>query len=187
MKLNKFAVVISGVAFSLGMASMASATSTGTITFTGEVTDTTCEVSVNGDGADATVTLPTVPATELKTTGLTTGRTNFDLQLSNCSVGANGANTVSAYFQTGSTVDTTSGRLKQTDTSGAQNVSLQLRDGTNSNVIFVGSSTQQSTNYYANIASATSVTLPYSVEYYAEDAATAGAVSSSVVYNLQYK
>ena len=84
MKLNKFAVAISSVMFSFGMVSMANATSTGTITFNGEVTDTTCEVSVNGQGADATVVLPTVPATELKTSGMTTGRTNFDLQLTNC-------------------------------------------------------------------------------------------------------
>jgi major type 1 subunit fimbrin (pilin) len=50
MKLNKFAVAISSVMFSFGMVSMANATSTGTITFNGEVTDTTCEVSVNGQG-----------------------------------------------------------------------------------------------------------------------------------------
>lgn len=187
MKLNKFAVAISSVMLSFGVVSMANATSTGTITFNGEVTDTTCEVSVNGQGADATVVLPTVPATELKTSGMTTGRTNFDLQLTNCTVGADGAKTVAAYFQTGATVDNTSGRLKQTDTAGAKNVSLQLRDGTNTNVIFVGSSTQQNTNNFVDISSATSVTMPYSVEYYAEDTASAGAVASSVVYNLQYK
>jgi major type 1 subunit fimbrin (pilin) len=118
---------------------------------------------------------------------MTTGRTNFDLQLTNCTVGADGAKTVAAYFQTGATVDNTSGRLKQTDTAGAKNVSLQLRDGTNTNVIFVGSSTQQNTNNFVDISSATSVTMPYSVEYYAEDTASAGAVASSVVYNLQYK
>lgn len=177
----------------------AQAASTGTINFKGRVTASTCNVSVDGQGVDATVTLPTVPATELAGAGQTTGRTNFLMALSDCTLhltpptnemeGFWSESLVSAFFQAGATVDSNTGRLKQTTASGAENVSLQLRDGTNNNVIVAGSQTQRANNYFADIHdySGQEIKLPYAVEYYAEAAATSGVVTSSVVYNLQYK
>lgn len=178
---------LSVIAVLMGSAFAANAASTGTITFNGMVTDTTCNVDVDGQGADATVTLPTVPATELSAAGQTTGRTNFNMALSDCVVGSEGENTVAAFFQTGATVDNNTGRLKQTAAAGAENVSLQLRDGTNDNVIFAGNQNQVTSNAFAEIKEGEEIKLPYSVEYYAESAATSGVVTSSVVYNLQYK
>lgn len=184
--MNKFFYVISFYLF-ISHSQFVNAASTGTITFDGLVTDTTCDVDVEGQGADATVTLPTVPATELAAAGQTTGRTNFNISLSNCTVGSQGENTVSAFFQTGATVDNSTGRLKQTTTTGATNVSLRLLDGTNSNIIFVGNQTQTTTNFFGQIQPGAQIILPYSVEYYAEGVATSGVVTSSVTYNLQYK
>lgn len=178
---------LTAIAVIMGSVCAANAASTGTITFNGMVTDTTCDVNVDGQGGEATVTLPTVPATELATAGLTTGRTNFNMALSNCVVGSEGENTVAAFFQTGATVDNSTGRLKQTSASGAENVSLQLRDGTNDKVIFAGNQNQSTTNHFAQIKDGEEITLPYSVEYYAESKATSGVVTSSVVYNLIYK
>ncbi|WP_227318563.1 fimbrial protein [Cedecea davisae] len=184
--MNKFAS-LSAVAVLMTSAFAANAASTGTITFNGMVTDTTCDVTVDGQAADATVVLPTVPATELASAGQTTGRTNFNMSLKDCVVGTQGEKTVAAFFQTGATVDNNTGRLKQTETTGASNVSLQLRDGTNDNVIFAGNENQATSNNFAEIKDGEDVTLPYSVEYYAEGKSTAGVVASSVVYNLQYK
>ncbi|CAE1144051.1 F17 fimbrial protein [Serratia sp. Tan611] len=172
----------------LGLGSgFVNAASTGTITFNGKVTDTTCNVNVDGQGSNATIVLPTVSTSELGSAGKTSGRTNFNMNLTDCTVSEHGANTVSAFFQTGATVDNNTGRLKQTKSDGASNVSLQLRDGTNGNAIFAGNQNQATRNAFSEIKTGENVVLPYSVEYYAENQATAGAVSSSVVYNLQYK
>lgn len=196
-------VVMSGAAF------MAHADSTGTITFDGKVTDTTCDVSVNGQGADAVVTLPTVSSALLASQGQVTGKTGFNMELTNCTLndplndaakdpkvqGLLSVSKVSAFFQAGSTVDTVTGHLKQQDTSGAQNVSLELLDGTTDQPIKAGDSSQVDGNTYYNMTDngtaagnvLNSIILPYSVQYYADGAATAGQVTSSVVYNLQYK
>ncbi|TBM28334.1 fimbrial protein [Hafnia paralvei] len=175
----------------LGMGSLsAQAASTGTITFNGELTDTTCDVDVNGQGADATVTLPTVSINQLTAPGNTTGRTSFNMNLSKCVVGTEGGHSkVSAFFQPGSTVDLSTGRLKNTATTGATLVDLQLLDASgNYAPINVGNTDQVNDMAYVDIDQATgSALLPYAVEYYANGQTTPGVVTSSVVYNLQYK
>lgn len=177
----------------------ANAASTGTVKFKGYVTASTCNVSVDGQGVNATVTLPTVAATELASPGKTAGRTQFMMTLTDCTqqyfppVNDDEEATmsdgfVSAFFQSGATVDSMTGRLKQTTASGAENVSLQLRDGTNNNVIVAGSQEQRKNNFFADATGkkGEEIKLPYLVEYYAEDKVTSGVVTSNVVYNLQY-
>ena len=162
------------------------AASTGTITFNGELTDSTCNVSINGQGADAQVTLPTVSISDLSQDSLVAGRTSFNLNLSDCVVGtANGKSRVAAFFQPGPTVDLSSGRLNASGT--AQNVQLQLLDASNSfNVINVGNTNQIDNMEFIDISAGEAV-LPYAVEYYAQGQTTPGTVTSSVIYNLQYK
>lgn len=168
--------LISGPAF---------AAETGTISFSGLITGSTCNVDVGGPGADATVVLPTVSADSLDAPTKTNGKTRFTLNLSGCT----GALTqAKAYFEGGNTVDNITGRLKNTDSTGATNVSLQLRDGQDNSVINAGDAAQAGTSAigYADISSG-SASLPYYVEYYAEDAVNAGAVASQVTYSLIYK
>lgn len=175
----------------LGLAAAsAQAASTGTITFNGELTDTTCDVSLDGQGADATYTLPTAPVSDLDVAGKTSSRTFFKMDLTKCSVGtANGKSKVAAFFQAGSTVDASTGRLKNTTTTGATLVDLQLLDASNDFApINVGSAEQVTKNTFVDINTTDgTATLPYAVEYYANGKTTAGVVTSSVVYNLQYK
>ena len=158
----------------------------GTITFTGCLTETTCDVDIGGSGADATVALPPTSVTNLATAGAISARTQFTMELSGCTGGT--ANTAKAYFQAGSTVDTSTGRLKNTDVSatGATNVSLQLRDGQDSSIIFPGDSAQIASAGYVDITSGMA-SLPYFVEYFAEGPTTSGAVASQVTYNLTYQ
>lgn len=172
-----------------GTSFVANAASTGTITFNGELTDSTCNVVIDGQASDATVTLPTVSISDLPSSGKTSGRTAFNLQLSDCVVGTNaGQSKVSAFFQTGATVDQSTGRLKNTLTDGATLVDLQLLDASNNYApINVGSTNQVSDMAYVDIDANGSATLPYAVEYYANGQTTPGLVASSVVYNLQYK
>lgn len=195
--MNKQLIVLSALLCS-GVSSIAQAVSTGTITFNGLITDTTCDVSVNGQGADATVTLPTVSSDQLVSIGNTTGRTNFNMELTNCTLSTTSGDVVtqvSAFFQAGATVDPVTGHLKQTTSSGAQNVSLQLLDGTSYQPIIAGDFSQTSDSTFYNLTddgTATgnvlaSINLPYAVEYYADGQSTPGVVTSSVVYNLMYK
>jgi major type 1 subunit fimbrin (pilin) len=138
---------------------------------------------VEGSGPDATIVLPVVGTDRLVSAGDTAGRTTFNINLTGCSGALDQA---SAYFETGASVDVDSGHL--TNTGGtATNVSLQLLEGAGSAVVIkVGSSSQMADSTYYDISSG-SAQMPYAVEYYADDATTAGSVSSDVVYSIQYK
>jgi len=185
----KKSVVSSSIFTVLAIASLsAQAASTGTITFEGELTDTTCEVDINGQGSDATVVLPTVGVNELTASGDTTGRTTFNMNISACVVGTEGGHSkVATFFQPGNTVDLSTGRLKNIGGS-ATNVDLLLLDASNSYApINVGNTDQVSSMAYVDIKPDGTAFLPYAVEYYANAQTTPGTVTSSVVYNLQYK
>ena len=157
----------------------AQAASTGTITFNGELTDTTCEVDINGQGSDATVILPTVGVNQLTASGDTTGRTSFNMNISDCVIGTEGGHSkVAAFFQPGNTVDLSTGRLKNVGGS-ATNVDLRLHD--------IGNTDQVDGMAYVDINTDGTALLPYAVEYFANAQTTPGTVTSSVIYNLQYK
>lgn len=173
---------------SIFAASGLQAAGNGTINFIGAVNSQTCNVSVNGTAtpAAASVTLPTVQAGVLGTAGNTAGQTSFTMELTGCAeTNPTGGGTVKAYYEQGATVNT-NGLLINQATGGANNVVLQLLDGTTNNTINVGSATQQTAgNGYVSITNGAAV-LPYSVRYYSTGVATSGAVSSSVTYTLVY-
>lgn len=164
--------------------SAAQAASTGTITFNGLLTATTCDVSIAGQGASALVVLPTIGINQLTGATQTAGRTGFTMALTNC---AGTLKSASAFFEAGSSVDVTTGRLHNV-TGTATNVDLQLRDASSAtaDVIQAGNTNQIANMTYVDVSSG-SASLPYSVEYYANGATTAGTVESSVVYSIQYK
>lgn len=164
-----------------GTVGMAQAASTGTITFNGELTANTCDVTIDGQPTDATVILPTVSTGTLPDTGRTAGDTRFMMELTNCSTTEN----VSAFFQAGASVDS-NGRLINSGT--ATQVSLQLLDGSSAglDVINIGSQDQVANTVY-KATSGGAASLPYTVRYYAEGATTAGTVVSNVVYSIQYQ
>lgn len=183
--MKKLTIVASLVAV-FGSAGLTQAASTGTITFNGELTATTCDVIVDGQAADATVTLPTIGTNQLTAATQTAGRTGFNMALSNC---AGTLKTVSAFFEAGSSVDLVTGHLKNMGGT-ASNVSLQLRDGSSSTqaVIEAGNQNQRlNTIYVPYDLTAGTANLPYAVEYYADGATTPGTVLSNVVYSIQYK
>ena len=153
----------------------AQAASTGTITFNGELTD-------------ATVILPTVGVNQLTASGDTTGRTSFNMNISDCVIGTEGGHSkVAAFFQPGNTVDLSTGRLKNVGGS-ATNVDLRLLDASNSYApINIGNTDQVDGMAYVDINTDGTALLPYAVEYFANAQTTPGTVTSSVIYNLQYK
>ena len=153
----------------------------GTINFTGSLTDATCVVKVNNTSADGTVALPAISKASLSSAGVVAGATAFTLNLTGCTTG----NTVNAYFEAGSTVDSNTGNLINSGT--ANNVQVQLL--TNSGTpIAVGSSSQASSSGVSMTASpsVTSGALYYIAQYYATGASTSGSVNTSVTYSLVY-
>lgn len=163
----------------------AQAASDGRIDFTGELIANTCDVSVEGGTENATIPLPAVSTSNLTTAGQTAGETQFAMDLTNCE---GDATQVAAYFTHGDTVNT-DGRLTNQTTDGATNVTLELLDYSNNttgSVINVGNASQTTAAKYAKIDTGKAALL-YAVRYYATGVSTAGAVTSHVYYNLQYK
>jgi len=157
----------------------------GTITFKGLLVDTSCEVSVNGQGANAIVTLPTVAVTALSTAGATAGETSFDITLSACD---GSATKVVAEFENsiGTNIDAASGHLINLDTgmTGALNVQLQVLDRMTGSPIKLGDPSQLGAT--PAMINGGVATLPYTVRYYATDQAEAGGVTSIVAFTIIY-
>ncbi|EPT0360630.1 fimbrial protein [Enterobacter cloacae] len=166
----------------------AHAASLGTITFEGVLTDTTCNVDINGGGPSATVKLPAVSSSDLTSAGQVAGRTIFNMNLTGCTTATGGPSTVTAFFEPGPNVNSSTGRLVNSGGTAGDTVSLQLLEAVNNNykVINVGNADQADNATYLDISGGTA-TLPYAIQYYAESATAPGTVTSSVVYNLIYK
>lgn len=163
------------------MASQAAFAANGTITFTGNVTAQTC--TINGTGSNNfTVTLPTVSASTLATSGQTAGRTPFSIVLTACSP-ASGK--VHAYFEPGSTVDPATGNLVLA-AGGATNVQIGLLNN-DLTAIKLGAADASQNSKSVDVSAAGGATLPFQAQYIATGVATAGAANSSVMYTLVYQ
>ncbi|VWD43963.1 MULTISPECIES: fimbrial protein [Burkholderia] len=154
----------------------------GTITITGEITAQTCTISGNGGGKDFTVGLKEVSTSALATVGATAGRLPFNIVLSNCSPNSGNA---SVYFEPGTTVNTTTGNLKN-DKGTATNVEIGLLNKDASS-IKLGAAKGQQNSQTVPISNATA-TLDYYAQYVATGgAATSGSVNTSVMYSISYQ
>lgn len=155
----------------------------GTITIQGAVTDTTCNISVNGGTADATVVLPTVSASTLAAAGDTAGSSPFNIALTGCS--GTTLNTASTWFETGSGVDTVTGRLNNIGGS-AENVQVELLNSAQNPIVAGGTPGSTTQNDTAVDISSGSGTLNYYARYYATGASSAGSVATQVDYTVVY-
>jgi len=173
----------------LGLASLGAQASDGTITFTGSLSDTTCSINGVAAGSPAdipNVTLPEVSASVLGTAGATAGRlsTPITLALTGCSGSATKA---VAYFESGPTIDQGNGYLKNmASASPATNVEVRLLNAVFQPINIAKGSHNDIASNGATIT-AGNATLNYYGEYYATGKATAGAVSTSVNYTMQYQ
>lgn len=158
------------------LAAPTAAATSGTISFDGQVTDATCDVSGGTTGTSSfTVRLPIISTNQLGP-GDVAGRTNFRMALSNCQFATNG---VRVFFEGGPTVDPATGTL----TTGLPDVNLALYNGDGTQIA-VGSETQRDDNTLYQ----TFDTMDYQVAYQNVGAvgAMAGVVTTSVVYSLHY-
>lgn len=180
MKLKQ--ILLAGVA--AGAANMAMAT-TGTITFNGEVVTDTCAITV--DGASSTmVTLPTVQASSLNESAKTAGTTNFSLYIKNCGAAVDARGLTLTFTDPNGFDTTNTNLLKNTaSTTPATNVGIELATGSDftAPIAFAGAAYTTPTHLTATGA----VTLPFSARYYATDVATAGAVTSTLGWTINYQ
>ncbi len=178
--MNKLAICLS-VTMALGAVSSAHAQS-GTITFNGEVTATTCDVTINGAaGTDGTVTLPTV-ATASLAAGSSSGKTPVTVH-----VGGSGAQctsgSVALELNPSRNAQVSNGRLMNlAAASPAANVVVGLRDSSDRLIDVTTPWTSERVNLTAGGAD-----VAFAGEYYADGAdAGAGNVSANVEYTLDY-
>lgn len=185
--MRKYNYALSALAMVITSAFTASAFAVdGTITINGQITDTTCTISVDGGSNDATVTLPTVSSTTLGAPGATAGATPFTISLSNCS--GTSLNTASTYFEPGAYVDSTTGRLNidSAAADAATNVQVQLLNA-DRDAIVAGASVANGQNDIPVDISSGNGTLNYFAQYYATGASTAGSVTTQVDYTMVYE
>ncbi|MBO2651606.1 fimbrial protein [Shewanella algae] len=176
MKKLTLAFAVSGAL--LG-SSAAMAAGPNTITFQGEVTAETCEVTINGNTANPVVLLPSVSKTELSDPGATAGETIFTLGVTGCS-GASAISTKTKFV--GNNVDT-NGNLANTGT--ATNVALQLLDAAGGTAINLN--TDVAVTGVALAIGETEGSVDYAVQYISvAGGATAGTVAGSVQYAISY-
>lgn len=153
------------------------AATSGTINFTGRVLTDSCTINVNGSGA--TVVLPNVSTAAFGAAGSVAGATPFTIALTGCDINTTKANMA---FTAGSTIDSTTGNLKNT-ASGGSDVQIQLLDSGNS---AINTSTNANAPVIAVASGSGSTSL--TAQYVATAATTsAGLVTSTVGFTLTYQ
>ena len=187
MKMLKLAGAIAFVGLLTPLAANAA---DGTITFSGLLLDTSCGVqTVTGGGTvtngNFSVTLPSVLATALPSDGTTAGATPFTMVISGCPTSLA---TAKAYFS-GTNINT-DGYLKNTDETGgvsgaASNVELQLLNGDSSSIDLHGLNSASQGVAPATMSNGNGQ-INLQVQYHATGAATAGSVTSTVDYTIEY-
>lgn len=153
-----------------------------TVTFQGEVTAQTCDVSVNGH-TNAVVLLPTVANSLLSTSGQTAGLTPFTVNISNCSAPA--ADTAIQTNFLGYNVSSAGNMSNMATSAPATNVEVQLTDaGSGGNAVTLSGVTP--VDGLILPAGETSASYQFGVQYYATGQSTPGPVTAVAEYSLTY-
>lgn len=160
----------------------------GFININGQLTDQSCQVSVNNGGNDLTLTLPTVSVRSLNQVGATAGSTPFTFTFTGCPTGQ-GDGIVRTFFEA-TNVDQTSGNLINTAPGGATNVQVQITDANNQRIVLSGAGIDSNggrSNDGVPIGTDGTASITYHAQYAATGRATSGAVSTQLVYTIQYQ
>lgn len=186
IKLASAIALVMGVAVS-GVAAAAASTG-GTITFTGVVTDSTCTVK-GGAGTDGgegnfTVALDPVAATALPAAGATANPKPFEVIIGGPGQGTceNGKVATMSFLPSSPRVDPATGTLNNALTGEAGNTNIQLLDD---KAVAIDLRDPANGVESPAIADNTAI-IDLSAQYYATAAASPGLVSTSVVYSVVY-
>lgn len=170
-------VLIALAASAAVVSSLNASAADGTINFTGEISSQTCTIEGNTTGTTIkTVTLPRVAASSLATVGKAAGRKDFSLALTGCT-----GSSALVRFEQGSTVDAATGNLIN-QTADGSNVQIQLL-----NANFAPINLQTNAGSLSTAVTEETATLQFYAQYIAATAAaTAGQVTSSVQFSMDY-
>ncbi|ESS38226.1 fimbrial protein [Burkholderia cenocepacia] len=178
----------------LGLASAAHAAD-GTITFTGNVTASTCKIDGTAAGATSnkSVAMPTVSSGSLNAAGSVAGRTAFGFKLTGCAVDTaeskGNPTKIQVSFENATNV-TADGKLSldkgSTEAPEAKNVVLQILNDKQS-PIKVGANASDQNSQVVSIGTDGTANLDFFAEYLATGAATGGSANSKVQYSLVYQ
>jgi type 1 fimbria pilin len=134
--------------------------------------------NLNTDSQDFTVILPAVTTSSLATTGATTGKTAFPINLT-CAAGSNASITFSTASNYGSA---SLGVIKGTaGTNYAANVGVQLLQSNGTTPVPFGTAISEGTTPSGTM------TLPFYAQYYATGTAGAGLVSATATFTVNYQ
>ena len=111
------------------------AASDNTVTFLGQVSDSTCVMSINGQDVKPVVLLPTVPLDSFGTTGSRAGTTDFVVSVSGCPIynqnparALSGGKYLSTMFVAHETADTHLMNTITPEAGGAKNIHINIID-----------------------------------------------------------
>ncbi len=148
----------------------------GTINFTGEVSSQTCVIEGNTGTTVKTVPMPRVSASSMAAVGQVAGRKDFSLALTGCT-----GSSALVRFEQGATVDAVTGNLIN-QTADGSNVQVQLL---NANLDPINLQTNEGS--LSTAVTDKKATLKFYAQYIAATAAaTAGQVTSSVQFSMDY-
>lgn len=167
--------------------------SSDTVTFYGEVADTTCNVTVGGADGAVTVQLPTATVSSLATAGSTAQPTPFSFTVTGCEAAvATGGTVTSAKvgMRLLSTSTANSGNLVNVALiNPAKNVAVQLIDNGDGGSEVIDFSVGEYTSILQDKPTDADgvLTFPFTAQYYSTGAAGAGKVQAQVQYALTYQ
>ena len=192
MKFNK--LIAAGTILAVNLVNLPHAFAANTITFNGNITDATCDVSLEYKGAavgtagTGTIALDEVSKTALACANSSAGQVPFFIVAENCTLGTPAKTKVAANFKSAN--GDNQGYLNNTaSTDAATNVQFRLLDS-NRSTIKVNDPGQSTTSQFTAIDTEAGgkTRMPYFVEYVsAAGSATAGSVVSTVDYELMYQ
>ena len=160
------------------------AQSSNTITFTGEVAQSTCNVTINGSSGASIIRLPSQGKNEFTSIGTTAGWTKFDMALSGCT-------TTNSNFATKFTPGQLSDGKNIKNTASSNNVHLQLTSVSPTGdkgqpIIFTSGTNTALGGALTGSTGNKSGAVSYGVQYISEGLASAGKVAGTATYSFVY-
>lgn len=181
MRKKSLSALVIGIALT-GIISPAGATDTGTVTFNGKIIEDTCNVDVNGQATDGTVTFSDLYPSAFSIDDSTGESQTFDIALTDCDQNIDNMN---IKFK-GTTVAGKSEEVLQA-TGDATNVGIRLNDWTGTVVKFDDSEPLAASNKSVKGTGAATFTYTAKVVQVGDAVPTAGDYTAQATYTLLYR
>lgn len=189
--MNNFKIA-SAIALAMGLAvagsASAAAASGGTITFTGQINDTTCTIT-GGPGTDGgqgnfTVALQPVDQSQLTTAGATAGKKAFTVQIGGPTDATcqNGKVATLSFLTSSPRIDATNGALMNALSGQATMADIQVLDAAGTAIDLRDPANGVMSPAIAN----NTALINFNAQYLATGTATPGLISTSVLYGVTY-